>query len=139
MDPPPHVDQNLASIDRVDTMHIKLHSTVTLPTEIQMHFDFWDVLHSWPNQSLWRNFKCGGDVTWMRRGAMKVTLRMVHDGSYMCKVDPSICSAAFIIMCISTGHKATGTLVERSDFADNYQAKALGAIGGLLILRAATK
>ena len=73
----------------------------------------------------------------MCRGAMKGTLRMVHDGSYMCKVDPSICSAAFIIMCISTGHKATGTHVERSDFTDNFRAEALGTIGGLLILRAA--
>ena len=70
---------------------------------------------------------------------MKGTLRMVHDGSYMCKVDPSICLAAFIITCISTGQKATGTLVEKSDFADNYRVEALGAIGGLLILRAATK
>ena len=47
--------------------------------------------------------------------------------------------AAFIITCISTGQKATGTLVEKSDFAENYGAEALGAIGGLLILRAATK
>ena len=31
-----------------------------------------------------------------------------------------------------------GKIVERSDFADNYQAEGLGAIGGLLILRAAT-
>ena len=39
MDPPPNMDQTLASIDRVDSMHIKLHSTVTLPNEIQMNFD----------------------------------------------------------------------------------------------------
>ena len=70
---------------------------------------------------------------------MRGTLRMVHDGSYMSKVDPTICLASFIITCISTGQKATGTLVEKSDFTDNYQAEALCAIGGLLILRAATK
>ena len=134
MDPRLNMDQNLVSIDRVDSMHIKLHSTVTLPSEIQMNFDFWDVLQSRPNQSLWRNFQCDGDVTWMHRGATKGTLRMVHDGSYMSKVDPSICLAAFIITCISTGQKATGTLVERSNFADDYRAAALGAIGGLLIL-----
>ena len=70
---------------------------------------------------------------------MKGTLRMMHDGSYMSKVDPSICSAAFVITCISTGQKAMGTVVERNDFADNYRAEVLGAIGGLLILRAAIK
>ena len=47
---------------------------------------------------------------WELRG---VTLRMVHDGSYMSKVDPAICAAAFIITCILTGQKAMGTIVEK--------------------------
>ena len=63
MDSPPNMDQTLASIDRIDAMHIKLPSKTTLPNEIQMNFDFWDVLRSWPNQSLWRNFQSDGDST----------------------------------------------------------------------------
>ena len=70
---------------------------------------------------------------------MRGTLRMVYDGSYMSKVDPKICSAAFIIRCVSTSQKVMGTIVEKSDFADKYRAEGLGAIGGLLILRAATR
>ena len=137
MDHPPNMEQTLVSIDRIDSTHIRLHSKATLPKEILTNFDFWDVLHSWPNQSLWRNFQCDGDGTWIRRGAMRGTLRMVHDGSYMSKVNPTICSDAFIITCMSTSQKAMGAIVERSDFADNSRAEGLGAIGGLLILRAA--
>ena len=66
------------------------------------------------------------------------TLQMVHDWSYMSKVDPTICSAAFLLMCISTGHRATGTIVEKSDPANNYCDEGLGDIGGLLVLRAET-
>ena len=40
---------------------------------------------------------------------------------------------------MSTDQKAMGTIVEHSDFADNYRAESLGAIGGLLIIRAAIK
>ena len=69
---------------------------------------------------------------------MMGTLRFVHDGSYMRKVAPKICSAAFVLSCSSTGMRARGTLVEYSDSADNYRAEALGAAADLLILRAAT-
>ena len=33
-----------------------------------------------------------------------------------------------------TGHKVMGTIVDKSDFTDNYRAEGLGAIGGILIL-----
>ena len=139
MDHPPNMEQTLVSIDRIDSTHIRLHSKATLPKEILTNFDFWDVLHSWPNQSLWRNFQCDGDGTWIRRGAMRGTLRMVHHGSYMSKIDLTICYATFIITCVPIGQKAMGTILEQSDFADNYRAEGLGAIVGLPILKAATR
>ena len=52
-------------------------------------------------------------------GAICGTLGMIYDGSYMSKVDPAICSAAFIMTCILTGHKVMGTIVNKNDFADN--------------------
>ena len=93
---------------------------------------------SWPNQSLWRYFRYDGDGEWIRRGLIFGTIELVHDGSYMQKVDPKICSAAFVIRCTKTNKQASGTLVERSDFADNYRAEALGALAGLLVLREVT-
>jgi len=35
--------------------------------------------------------------------------------------------------------QATGTLVEKSDSADNYRAEALGLAAGLLVIKAATE
>ena len=70
---------------------------------------------------------------------MRGTLKMVHNRSYMSKVDPIICSTAFIIMSVSTGQKSMGTIVEKSDFADNCRAEGLGATGSPPILRAATR
>ena len=60
---------------------------------------------------------------------------MVHDGSYMSKVDRTICTTYFMIKCTATaGHKAIGTVVDKSDFAGNYQAEGqdILVLGGFL-------
>ena len=44
MDPPPNMGQTMASIDRIDSVHLKLHSKATLPNEIQMNFDLCEML-----------------------------------------------------------------------------------------------
>ena len=129
---------HLASVDVFDDHFVTLLSMAPVPRNRTPRMSFLDTLHSWPNQSLWRYFKCDGDGEWIRRAVINGTLRFVHDGSYMKKVAPKICSAAFILSCSSTGMRATGTLVEHSDSADNYRAEALGAAAGLLVLRAAT-
>ena len=65
---------------------------------------------------------------------------LVHDGSYMEKVDPTICSAAFIMKCLDLGNIAEGSLIEKTEAADNYRAKALAAIvGGLSLIHAVTQ
>jgi len=55
-------------------------------------------------------------------------LFMGHDGSYMVELDPNICSATYIIKCTATGNDVIGSVVERSDAADNYRAKILGVL-----------
>ena len=84
-------------------------------------------------------FKCDGDGALIKLGDIRGILLMVHDGSYMSIVNPTICSMAFLIRCISTGYRATCMIVEKSDYADNYQTEGLGDIGGLLVFRAATR
>ena len=66
------------------------------------------------------------------------TLLLIHDGSYMQKLDPTICSAAYKLTCTTTGKSAVGSIVEQSDHADNYRAEGLGALAGLLVLYAGT-
>ena len=63
---------------------------------------------------------------------------MVHDGSYMPKVAPNICSAAVTIVCQKTHNTATCSITDFYPEADNYRAEALGALIGLLLIQAAT-
>ena len=73
----------------------------------------------------------------IREGLMSGSLLLVHDGSYMKKVDANVCSAAYVIHCRKTGNEARGSVVERSETADNYRAEFLGAMCILLIIKAA--
>ena len=72
-----------ASVREVSDAVVSLHSTASIPMPISPVVDFWEVLHSFPNQSLWRNFVCDGDGKWIHRGLVAGTLVIVSDGSYM--------------------------------------------------------
>jgi hypothetical protein len=57
----------------------------------------------------------------------------------MVEVDKSVCSAGFMIYCTNTQYKAKGTVVEKSDQADNYRGEILGGLMIQLVLRAAAQ
>ena len=129
----------LASVDVYDDKRVYLQSVAERPqATIPESLSLVDTLMSWPNPSLWDDFRCDGDGEWIRRGLTTGTIRAASDGSYMPAVDPKVCSAAVVIECTATGQRASLTLVERSEDADNYRAEALGSVALLLILRAAT-
>ena len=119
---------------------VRLHSTCAPPpSATSTPSKFAGCLGSFPNQSLLTNFVYDGDREWIRRGLGLGTIQLVHDGSYTQKVDQTDCSAAFIIVCNASGHSARGTVAERSANADNYREEALGAMCGVLALRAASR
>ena len=62
----------------------------------------------------------------------------MHDGSYMKDVATDICSFALIIRCARTQRQCTCMWVEKCQLADNYRGEALGALTGILLLRAAS-
>ena len=128
-----------ASVREVDEMTVALHSVVAVPRPVTPATDFWEVLHSFSNQSLWRYFHCDGDGRWIHQGLLCGSLVIVHDGSYMVEVDKSVCSAGFMIYCKNTQHKAKGTVVEKSDQADNYRGEILGGLMIQLVLKAAAQ
>jgi hypothetical protein len=49
----------------------------------------------------------------------------------------TMCSGAFILHCTETGNEMKGCFVDESDNADNYRGELLGALGPLLLIRAA--
>ena len=64
---------------------------------------------------------------------------IVHAGSYMPLVSKTVCLAAFMIFDTHTDNRAKGVVVERSDNADNYQAKILGGLMVQLVLYTASQ
>ena len=118
-----------ASIQEVDDMTVSLHSTAEIPaTPEEPSMSFWDALHSFENQSLWKYFRCDEDGKWIHRGLMLGTLVIVHDGLYMPHVDKQVCSAAFMVYCTRTKLRAKGTVVVRCADADNYRAEIFGRL-----------
>ena len=134
-----HGGSHLATVEVFDPWFVPLHSIAPVPRPLEPRMSLLDTLRSWPNQSLWKYFRCSGGGEWIRRAIMRGSLQFCHDGSYMRKVAPRLCSAAFVLQCTETGHQARGTIVEESDDADNYRAEALGAVAGMLVIRAATQ
>ena len=127
-----------ASVTTITDDIVALHSSAPPPILTLPSYDFWSVLRSFDNQSLWDNFDCDGDGSWLTNGMANGTLVAVHDGSYMREVEPNACSAAYMIRCNATGLRAKGSVAEWSESADNYRAEILGGIMTQLVLRAAS-
>ncbi len=132
-------DCSYASISHVTDMRVRLHSTTYVPQPFLPSTGFWDVIRGYENQTLWENFHCDGDGTWIRDGLVNGSLVIVHDGSYMPQVVEDVCSAAIMIYCRDTKLRVKGTIVEQSPAADNYRAEILGGVLLQLVLRAASR
>lgn len=135
-DPPS--SHKYASVDIASDSTVSLLSSANVFRPVAPSLDFWDVLRDLPNQTLWKYFHCDGDGSWIQRGAALGTLILSHDGSYMQQVDPTVCSAAFKLVCTHSRCCAVGSIVEQSENADNYRAEALGSLAGLLVIHAGT-
>jgi hypothetical protein len=116
---------------------VKLHSSARLPVEIHQPMTFLERLHSWENQSLWRNLRVDNGGDWILDALVAGSLDIVHDGSYMKKVSPKVCSMALKMRCRVTGQQLKCSWVEMSHAADNYRGELLGAVCCSLLLKAA--
>ena len=101
------------SIHQLDDMPVTLHSQIVVPLPIAPVTDFWEVLHSFNNHSLWNNFTCDGDGKWIHQGLLLGSLVIVHDGLYLPEVATDTCSAAFMILCMHSYKRAKGVVAER--------------------------
>ena len=63
-------------------------------------------------------------------GITNGTLVTVHDGSYMEKLDPSVCSAAVVLHCTKAKCTRIITAVERTDpfTASNFRGEGIGGV-----------
>ena len=117
---------------------VRLHSSALLPSPPPTPLGFFATLLSWDNQTLWKHLYFDGDGSWILDALCAGTLDIVHDGSYMKKVSPLVCSMALLMICRATGQELRCTWVEFSSSADNYRAELLGAVCCSLLLKAAS-
>ena len=117
---------------------VKLHSSSPRPSIRSKDLSFLSVLASWENQTLWTNLSVDSTGQWLTDALCSGSLDIVHDGSFMKKVTPKVCSMALIMRCRITGYQLTCTWTELSNSADNYRAELLGAVCCSLILKAAS-
>jgi len=85
---------------------------------------------------LLKTMDMGEDTSWVMEAIHTGSLITCHDGSYMPKLAPDICSAALVVSCSKTKCVGTWTVVEKTtaSTASNYRGEILGAIlNGLLL------
>lgn len=133
-------DLLLATVVRDDNNPsvVRLHSTALPPTKDEVS-GFWNVLASYNNDSLWRHMDWSKDPEeWLYDSLCNGTTIVVHDGSFMPKLTPDVCSAAVIICDKESGEWLSCTIAEKSSSADNYRGEILGGVTALLLIKAAT-
>ena len=80
---------------------------------------------------------CDGDGWWIQDALLDGNLYLLSDGSWQSEIGLSVCSYAFIAKCIESNQELRCTRVEKGECASNYRAEILGAIGYLLVMKAA--
>ena len=97
-------DWAYASVDEGANGMFTLHSAARPPSlTTKAKKTFLEMLHSYPNQSLWKDTTVDGDGEWVHAALQSGSLVLAHDGSYQEDLDPTRCSAAYIVMCKTTG------------------------------------
>lgn len=127
------------STDPASPDAVKLHSSALIPRSLTplSPRSVLEILHSWENQSLWEHLRVDGDGNWITSALVAGSLDIVHNGSYMKKVTPLVCSTALLMKCRITQAELVCTWAEMSTSADNYRGELLGALCCSLILKAA--
>ena len=103
--------------------------------------NFWDTLHTFENQTLWKYFCCDGDVHWIEQGIIAGTLIQMSTMARArgCHIFAKMFvqqDLSFIALSL-----ATHRLVQwpEKDAADRYQGEIQFGVLIQLVLRAATQ
>ena len=120
--------QIYASISHSQSGQVLLHSSAALATPPVVSLDFETNLRSYGNETLWKSIDYDGNGSWILEGMIHGSLIIIHDGSYMKEISPSISSAATMIYCTSAKKRCKCMWAEKSDSAGSYRGEILGGI-----------
>jgi hypothetical protein len=123
----------------MDEHHWQLLSTTPTAKAAKPPITFLGVLESWGNTWLWEKMTVSGGTEWIRHSINDGSLVAVTDGSYIRKLYPNLCSAAFVLECSKGRGRIVGSLSERMDKANAYQGELLGLMVIHLILLSVNK
>ena len=121
-----------------DEVTLNPKNTGKLETSEARPETFEGALAAMENQTLWDTLTYDGNGEWIGESLHNRSLTFGCDDSYMEKLDPGRCSAAFVLRYKLTGKTAKGTVVDKGRHADNCRGELLGAMYVLLLLKAAT-
>jgi len=116
-----------------------MHSSAAAATPTLVLLDFENNLKSDGNATLWQSLDYDGDGSWILNGMINRSLKIIHDGSYMKEISPSISAAATMIYCTIAKKRCKCTWAEKSEAAGSYRGDILGGIMTQLLLRAAAR
>ena len=91
---------------------VRLHSFVEVPSKVERPTAFWEVLHFFENQLLWKYFLCDGDGKLIHQGLIMCSL-VVCDGSYVQYVAKDVYAAAFMVYCKFMKQRYNGSVVDK--------------------------
>jgi endonuclease/exonuclease/phosphatase family metal-dependent hydrolase len=83
---------------------------------------------------MWKSIKGAEDLSWVLDALERGSLYCVSDGSYLKRIAPHTCSAAWVIYCAETRKWCKGELVEHSIWANSYRGEQLGMLAIHLLL-----
>jgi hypothetical protein len=78
---------------------------------------------------MWEKPSITGDLDWIVASIAHNSCIMVTDGSYMKELYPYLNSAAFVLECSKGRGRLTGSFLEQTPDAGNYQGEILGPYG----------
>ncbi len=96
--------------------------------------NFLEVLQSWGNTWLLEHLSITGGFNLLHEAIKDGTLVAVTDGSYIHKLYPNLCSAAFVMNCAKGWGCLIGFFLEALLVANAYRGELLGLMAIHLIL-----
>ena len=79
-----------ASVIQTGNNSIQLHSWTKIYAPPSNVPSFWDNIGAYGNESLWKNLRCDGDVSWIYDGMCTGSLVIIHDRSFIKEISPYI-------------------------------------------------
>ena len=117
-------------------VQVFLHSLLPCFEPVQPISDFKNVIKGFANQSRWVSLDYDGDGSWILEGMLAQSLIIIHNGSYMKGIFPSISSAETMIYCTIAKVQCKCTWAKKLTSAGSY-CEILGGVMTQLILYAA--